>query len=140
MAARIRTFPLAAVAGILPLLIQTDGKPLSKGIWVQFSSRPVYQLEASAAESAPLVLRIARADRWYFNGKLIAPERFSAELLGAIARHPNRTVCIEGGEGVRFAEPITAIDRIQGLFGTAVMARQCATLPPMRFVAENRRR
>ena len=143
MAARVRfrfwTFLLATVAGILLLLMQTDGKPLSKGIWVRFSSRPVYQLQPSAGEPAPLVLRIATADRWYFNGRLVAPERFSAELLQAFARHPNRAVCIEAGEGVRFAAPMTAIDQIQGLFGTAVMARQCAMRPPMRFVAQNRR-
>jgi hypothetical protein len=91
----------------------------SRGILVLTSSRSIGTGRGPGFE--PLVLRIDRERRWFFDGKLVAPEDFPAALKKSLGRRSDWAVCLDADSKLDFGALAPAIDIIQGLHSKIVL-------------------
>jgi hypothetical protein len=69
----------------------------------------------------PLVLRIDRKRRWFFNGKSVAPEDFPTALKESLGRRSDWAVCLDADSELDFGALGPAIDVIQGLHSKIII-------------------
>ena len=127
MAPRISALPTYGYCAVMVLslagpffwVIHTRLSP--RGIWIL---TPSWTLPAALYYPArtPLVLRLDREGRWYLNETPTSPETLKATLRAEFSRRPEWVVYFEADPDLDTEQVVSAMDVVQGLHGSVVIA------------------